>query len=161
MMDEEGNYLNNVLQCFQWGCAKGSTRWQDGWNQAGQHRHLRQRERCLGSVQWKYNLWEMQADYSTLEPGLATLTDLISLNWWEWPKLVFLILLEILHLPSVIFFLTSCQCLHKPLSLSSVDWFWGKQGKSAMLTMLTVGFKSGLATPKIWRKKILLVLGRG
>lgn len=83
MMDEEGNYLNNVLQYFQWGCAKGSTRWQEGWNQTGQHRHLRQRERCLGSVQWKCRLWEMQADYSTLEPGLATLNDLISLNRWE------------------------------------------------------------------------------
>lgn len=48
-----------------------------------QHRHLRQSECCLGSVQWKYHLWETQADYSILEPGLATLTDLISLDWWE------------------------------------------------------------------------------
>lgn len=92
MMDEEGNYLNNVLQYFQWGCAKGSTRWQDEWNQTGQHRHLRQRERCLGSVQWKYHLWETQANYSTPEPGLATLTDLISCNWWEQLKPVLIVL---------------------------------------------------------------------
>jgi len=35
-MDEEGNYLNTnmwVWEYLQWGCAKGRTKWQKGWNQ--------------------------------------------------------------------------------------------------------------------------------